>query len=144
MNGDAAADVERLLPRKQKARKREPQRRGRDSNPRWTGYAHNGFRDLLGAAWIWLARAILRASGAAEGQCLGQSRTGSAAPQRLGAIGVAYACRDASSIAMPTTRATRSRSASWASNTASRRHATAAIMQSTIPRGVTPAARQRR
>jgi hypothetical protein len=24
-------------------------RRGRDSNPRWTGYAHNGFRDLRAA-----------------------------------------------------------------------------------------------
>ena len=45
---------------------------------------------------------------------------------------------DASSSSISTTRATRSMSASWASSVAPRRQATAAIMQSSIPRGVTP------
>jgi uncharacterized protein len=55
-----------------------------------------------------------------------------------------YARSDATSSSMSMTRATRSMSTSWASRVAPRRHATAAIMQSSIPRGVTPAARQRR
>jgi hypothetical protein len=45
---------------------------------------------------------------------------------------------------MPITRATRSRWTSQASSEASCRRATAAIMQSTRPRGVTPACRHRR
>src|ERR1700728_62391 len=55
-----------------------------------------------------------------------------------------YTRSDASSSSMPMTRATRSMSASWASNVAARRHATVAIRQSSIPRGVMPAPRQRR
>ncbi len=48
------------------------------------------------------------------------------------------------SSSMPITRATRSRSISQASSVASCRRATAAIMQSTRPRGVMPACRHRR
>jgi hypothetical protein len=57
---------------------------------------------------------------------------------------VPYACSDAGSSSTPRTRATCSMFASRASSVAARRHATAAIMQSIMPRGVTPAARQRR
>ena len=52
--------------------------------------------------------------------------------------------REASSISMPMRRATRSRSASQASSVALCRQATAAIMQSMRPWGVTPDCRQRR
>jgi len=55
-----------------------------------------------------------------------------------------YARSDAGSRSRDMTRATRSRSASWDSSVALHLDATAAIMQSTIPRGVIPAARQRR
>lgn len=55
-----------------------------------------------------------------------------------------HARRDASSSSTPMTRATRSTSTSQDSRAAPRRCATAAIMQSTIPRGVTPAWRHRR
>jgi len=55
-----------------------------------------------------------------------------------------YLRTDASSSSMPITVATRSRSTSKQSRPAPRRHATAAIMQSIIPRGVIPACRQRR
>ena len=49
-----------------------------------------------------------------------------------------YVWSDAGSISIPTTRATRSKSMSRASNVAPRRQATAAIMQSIIPLGVMP------
>ena len=53
-------------------------------------------------------------------------------------------CHDARSSGIPMSPATRSRSASCARSVALARQATVAIMQSSIPRGVMPAARQRR
>ena len=55
-----------------------------------------------------------------------------------------HARSDASSSSIPMTCATRAKSASHASTAAPRRHATAPIMQSIMPRGVIPALRQRR